>query len=696
MALLGRRSHLPLYWGERSEVLDNDISGHDVQNWLLEYYFTGEEYSLELTRMYGEAMRQRWNVDEVRHGSSPFMILRVLVSLYTREWNEQFHRMARELAEHLIDLRSVNGLTDAMHLGALYKVDRNAMTLYDYYLATGEESARQAILKAIDYQYRFDRIPPPISYQNAAAVLFTIGYRWTHKPGYLRVVNQLVASSLADPTTYAGPHLNMHPTLGMPAALGLLAEVREPPAPFPTLELAGSPETSSILFRKTAAGQPLEMELFVQTKGDGETKAEVAALGTNGPGAKLADIRLAAETMLREPRTRHLRLVVPADTPPGLYSLRIPGAERLVVQETEASQLGLVAPEGFRVRGDGVPYYFQVPQGMDALQLILSRPMEVRRPDGTAAVTAANKNIGELSIPIAGHGGVWSVVAAFPGYVRLLNVPPVVAYGLRQSLPTGAAAPMASRFTPPPAKQTFVAGRSGQALHLAGARRASFARGGKTADGYRHFPGSQGTVEFWFRPSWSTTELPVRDGQFRNLCFLQTGSHAFQYRYGEPASGQELYATVSLSLRGVLGQGADEQPVGFTGRQFFKAGQWYHLATTWQLNQGKRGTKGLFNVFVNGVPIALQGRNSPSLPAPLDGQEPFRLKETDQSIILGPVDGSIEQLRVSDAARYQEAFTPPGRLTVPDRQTRVLFLLDGNCTGSTGAGERVTLEVLPH
>jgi hypothetical protein len=240
-----------------------------------------------------------------------------------------------------------------------------------------------------------------------------------------------------------------------------------------------------------------------------------------------------------------------------------------------------------------------------------------------------------------------------------------------------------------------VAGRAGQALNLAGSRRASFARGDKAADGYRYFPASQGTVEFWFRPNWSTIELPVRSGQFRDLCFFQAGSHDLQYRYGEPASSQELFATVSLSLRGVLGRDAAQGAVGYTGRKFFKAGQWYHLAATWQLNQRKRSTQGQFNMFVDGAPVSRQDRNSPSLPVPLDGNEPFRLKETDESIVLGPMDGSIEQLRVSDVARYQEGFTPPEKITAADRHTRVLFLLDGKYTGTTAAGDTVTLEVLP-
>jgi len=593
--------HLPLYWDDESQVLVNDISGHDIQNWLLEHYFTGHEYPLELTRMFGEAMRQRWDLEAVLRGPSPFMILRVLTSLYTREWDEAFHRMAQDLVEHLIDLDSANGLTDAMRFGALYKVDRNSLALYDYYLATGYEPARQAMLKAIDYQYRFDRIPPPISCQNASALLFTVA---SQKPAYLRVVNQLVASGVEDEFTGGGPHLNMHPTLGMPAALGLLAEVRKPLPPFPLLEYTNATE-SSVLFRKTGSGQPLEMRLFVQMSGESEptsatwlkarhglpaqrsgaeeTKAEIVAIRPTGMGGKVAGVLLEAEEMLRSPLARHVRLTIPADTPDGLYTLTVPGTSRVVVQEMEAAELGILAPDGFRVRGDGVPYYFQVPKELTQLRLILSRPMEIRRPDAVAAVEASNQNIGPLSVPVEGRGGLWSFFATHPGYVRLLNVEPVVAYGRREALPVGAGARPAERFTPPPAEETFVAGRTGRALHL---------------------------------------------------------------------------------------------------------------AATWRLSLVKRGTAGEFTMFVNGLPVARCKSGSPTLPGPLSSGTLFGLKETDESVILGPLDGAIEQLRISDVVRYQEAFAPPDEIAAADDRTRVMFPFNGDYAGTTGDGETVHLEVL--
>ena len=394
---------------------------------------------------------------------------------------------------------------------------------------------------------------------------------------------------------------------------------------------------------------------------DGETKAEVAASARPVWAARSPASGWKWRRCF-EHRTRHLRLTVPADTPAGLYALAVPRTEQVIVQDTEASELGLLAPESFQVRGDGVPYFFQVPQGLAQLRLVLSRPMEVRRPDGVAVVKATNQNVGEMTVPVERHSGLWSVFATFPGYVRLLNVEPVVAYGRRQALPAGAGAQPAVRFTPPPAQQTFVTGRAGQALHLAGSRRASFPEGIDGRDGYRYFPGNQGTVEFWFRPNWSTTELPVR-GPIPGPLFFQAGSHGLQYRYGERSWSQELFATLSLSLRGV-----DEGAVGFTGRQFFRARpvvpSGRDLAAP---PRSSHGTEGEFQGLCQWGHAGLSTKtDASSLPVQLERPRHPSAPERNRRIrsFSGPWTGPIEQLStVSDVARYPgRHFTPPEQI----------------------------------
>ena len=121
-------------------------------------------------------------------------------------------------------------------------VEAGKHVLVEKPLATTEKDAREIVLAVekagrelmIDYQYRFNRVPTPITYQNAGAYLFTIAYEMTGREEYRRMVNQLVKTGLAvesvslaeeigeqepdhlERLPYRGVHLNMHPTLGMP------------------------------------------------------------------------------------------------------------------------------------------------------------------------------------------------------------------------------------------------------------------------------------------------------------------------------------------------------------------------------------------------------------------------------------------------------------------------------------------------
>jgi hypothetical protein len=156
--------HKPFYWGTDTWrythfLLNNNISGHDAMNWLMEYYMTGDEHALELAQRYAEAFKKHWDLQTAVDGSSPFIILRVITALYTHDWDARLGEMARELAHRLMVPESPNGFYEEMPYGPLYKVDRNASATFDYWWATGDELARETFLKALDYEYRFNRIP---------------------------------------------------------------------------------------------------------------------------------------------------------------------------------------------------------------------------------------------------------------------------------------------------------------------------------------------------------------------------------------------------------------------------------------------------------------------------------------------------------------------------------------------------------
>jgi hypothetical protein len=695
----------PLYWGTHSALEPaGGNTGHDIVNWLLEYYLTGDEYVMELTRIHGEAFKAHWEqtARSRERYDGIFMILRVLANLYAREWDEDFGDMARELARYVIDLDSPNGINDSIRFGSLYKVDRNLISLYFYYRETGDPLAREAFLRGIDYEYRFNRISGAFEGQAYPSFLFSVAYRWTGDPNYLRVVNASVEEHRRWPGS-VNITSQINPTMGLPAALGVLAEAAGPIAPFPVVRQYGSPPPSRIVFRKPA-DRPVTMRIHLRMSDDldedAATTAVVATHAPNGDGTPMENLEFETEAMFRtayagrsDPRRRHVSLTVPAGEPPGLYTLEFPGVEFVDVLDTDASEVSVYAPEGFRMQGASATDYFRVADNVDTLRLFLGVPTEVQRPDGSVALEADASNLGEQQIPVAGHAGVWRLSPRQSGIVRLFNTEPLFSRS-PEWLVTGAGVEPAPRFEPPSADLAFVSGRrGGQALHLPGNARLRFPRGAKTARGYEHFPGSEGTVEFWFRPNWSSADLPYAMGsRFHDRYFLRAGSHDLQYRRGQARASEPEFASLNLWAHG------RESNAGLTARFWFKAGQWHHIAATWRTADGKPGDNGRYAVYVNGEPLLPDDFGRGGVlhywPGRVTGGDLFHRREADESIAIGPLDGTIAQIRISDTVRYQSAFEPPEILPEADAQTRVQFPLDGSRLGETIGGKRISLELL--
>jgi len=721
--------HQPFPWGSGSQTLETGVSGSDLRNFSLEYYLTGDEAALEPIIEFGDAVKKTWDLQQARKSSSPFLILRLLTALYTREWDEDFREMAHDLAHLIIDMDSPNGLTNDMPYGALYKVDRNASALYDYWWATGDELAKQAFLKALDYQYRFNRVPTPIAYQNGAAYLFTIAYEMTGREEYRRMVNQLVQTGLVvenktiaeeigdqdpyalDRLPYRGVHLNMHPTLGMPTALTLLAKAEEPIPPYPMLVKPFTAERAYAVFEKPPA-KPVEVRMFFSTQRQGDVTPTVF-----GPDGEAVNAAIQVEERLTYSQTRDsttdigptefrrfsVLLTLPGEAPAGVYRIdfrrrqgyggQVRGSEEFIILHANVEKVALACPDGFWTGGGGLaagaPAFFEVPQGTDKLELFVGRPQTIYRPDGSVALEATEGNIGDISIPVQGDFGAWKVQSPYPAHLKLRNVPKVVAFGdparlvrLDQPLPEPAAPKL------PSPEEQFVAGVIGQALQLVEGRTLKFPRGDQLEDGsYQHFPANEGTIELWFRPNWSSNALTFKHRQLLHLNFVDGGSISFYYRYGQGPVTANLYSYVDLLTRGPLGKPGRETDghIGGHARHFFRAGEWGHLAATWKIGEGERGTEGTFWVFVNGEPMAATW----NYPRSLDGRQPYRLRETSETITLGCPDGCIDELRISRVVRYEGAFEPPKKALEGDADTLALFHFDGDTQGVSGPADEV-------
>ena len=130
---------------------------------------------------------------------------------------------------------------------------------------------------------------------------------------------------------------------------------------------------------------------------------------------------------------------------------------------------------------------------------------------------------------------------------------------------------------------------------------------------------------------------------------------------------------------------------GHTSQFWFEPGEWYHVAATWRLSPGEAHGEHMTALFVNGEPVEQESRHRlTGAPRELPSGE-FPLAETNERIQIGPLDGTLAQLRISDTVRYRAPFDPPGRVAQADEHTLALFPLDGGFDGFSRSGGTLAL-----
>ncbi|MBD3292610.1 MAG: hypothetical protein GF393_06770, partial [Armatimonadia bacterium] len=242
----------------------------------------------------------------------------------------------------------------------------------------------------------------------------------------------------------------------------------------------------------------------------------------------------------------------------------------------------------------------------------------------------------------------------------------------------------------PEADERFVEGVVGQALHLSGNQTLQFPRGAALdGGGYEHFPAREGTVELWFRPNWSSSDITFRHRQLHHLHFLDGDSISFYYRYGQGPVEHNLYSYVDLLTNGPLNGGPAEGHIGGHARHFMQVGEWMHYAATWSITEGDRGTEGKFAVYINGQKM----EPTWNYPRSLSGRDDYQLHEAAEQIRIGRFDGTIDELRISNVRRYDGDFAPPQDALASDDNTLALFHFDGDTEGVSGvAGDSFVAE----
>ena len=332
----------------------------------------------------------------------------------------------------------------------------------------------------------------------------------------------------------------------------------------------------------------------------------------------------------------------------------------------------------------------QVPEKAEDAAIFFEGSAQVFAPDGKP-YGAGKPQHGWVSLP-ANRPGLWSFAPVDDRLVRVRNLPPFFAV---RSAEHWFNPPIAwTRETPPPAvgnlKSEYVNGviatSDNRALQLTGRRTMRLEAGSPhpSGDGGQFLPFSQGTIEFYYRPHWSTVELEKAGP----LLTMDAKGDSWSFGQVYRPEGEEWYYTHSL-LAMFLSEGASgTRSVRNYRAALLEKERWIHVAWVWGVRHdlairvsGGVAAKAKSGVLTNLVYIDGQiGRIVPDqVPGNRPALAPMRLRTG------AGFNGDIDELRISDVMRYLGPFTPPSRdreLSV-DEHTRALFHFNGTLTGES-------------
>ena len=707
--IIGDRGGLPFFWQGKTAPYST-IDG-EIRHWLNDYYLTGDERSLDLIMLVKEGVAKTG-----KPAHSLISASRTLLTLAVLDWDDKMVEMSREFIHRTIDLKSQNGIS-TISGPAEYKDERNTYDLLEYYLETGDETVKEAWLKLLDQKYRFERRSGPISHRNYDAMTYCMAYMITGEHRWRSVAEQVLGDAIyyssvkpfgkelsrfsANPLEWKSLPPNVwneyeNPFIGFPAALKLIAEKGWSGKPASPLAVKAIPVPESMLLFGHENGRDTKLSIFIQANSE-DINPEIF-LYRDYPSMKpVQGVKKEVERRMLKKNSYHAYVTLPSEKETGLYLLSVPSGSTFTLLDATAEKAAIFSPEGFwsvartthgagaesSRPGDGRKMFFRVPKGLDNLEIFMGYPAEIKRSDGSRALANSDSNVGRFSLPVNGKAGIWCIephIRSFKGespagFYRLLNVEPVMSYGHPGLLPdeTGGR-PVNVNFSDmadyrPGDRMEFLPGTDGKGISLSGNKRLRFHRGEKVeAGGYSRFPREKGTVEFWFKPGRSILDMPLVSFQDKSFIFVQGPHIILQHAYwrrGTPGP----YSFIQSRLI------TDKGPsfLGFQSEYFPVRGQWMHLAYTWDLKENS------FSIFLNGhkmpYKVAMYGLNQPAK------QQKLSLSESEEYIILGPFDGTMDNLRISDIVRYSDNFVPGRKAPETDANTRAIFLFEGNTRG---------------
>lgn len=690
------KTKFPFYWGERRDY--SITSSTDLNQFIWLYRLTGYRRAKDAIHAFAEGLKRSWKPGQ-HLNPREIMVFRELTQCYGFTWDPALRALAEDTFDAFSDPETELLLSKNRQYGSTtYKTSTDLRGLIEGWQLFGLPKYHETAVRLARFWWSEAVGTLPVSYNNPWGFAGSFLYDETHDPAIAAALDFGLRRIPTHPATGYGASYVTAAFEGIPYAMSVVA--RQPGGPAaPWVAYRGYGFPSSVVAKK---GRTDVLDWTLRLPGrkfdpadDVRARFTLRALDiSDWTGHDLYTV------VQRSHGASSVR--VPKDAPPGAYEL-IPEAKEDVFVVAGSALPMVLHAEGYWMLPELAPpcrVYFNLPTNAADAQLFFEGKARLFDPAGRPFADPAGAR-GWVDLPDK-QPGLWCFEPAENRLVRARNFPPFFAFGNP-----------AFYFEPPiewareapergaPVTQTnsiFVAGASAgdvnRALFLSGKKTLTFPAGSLhgSGDGGQFVPRRQGTVEFFFKPSWSTLDLGPGNVSIDLAHVLTDTNSTWNLVHRIDPEGVNLNLCPRDPSHSLFGSMYLSDPgkswlrVWLT-ETLFERGQWVHIAWVW----GPKRTLGphrnkldlmTMRIFVNG-----QGRAWTIFREAGEAALPLGLP---RSLVLGPLKGAaIDELRVSDVQRYTENFTPPARdrELAADAHTRALFRFNGDLKGlSHGVG----------
>ena len=687
----------------------------------------------------------------------PYLFLRLVGSIYELEHDPVVMKFGHAVLDRLADNGGTDNILNPAYRTNFVKQLEAISAYYYYWISTADKTAQMVLLRYADFAYRFGRIDGFFNRHNGAVPMaFAIAYAERHDPSvatylahavheYGRDTRTLASEGRTEASFSASNSLSWSPEIldeqaavgiGLPLAMAVTADAMAHGTLLPVVPYVDKP----------IAAQPT---YIVFEKGTGAARIDLSVIdiGSRGFDPILSDSTGHQQSFTVLARQEHREIEAPAGQDPGnrqwsgmvesqiflslaisptlpagTYSLDLGRDVSARVLYTDLGHIEQVAPDGIVV-SPGSALFFSVPKTTSPVDLFAYRGIRVFDWSSPTATTHAELPTTKVDPSTFGtlrftpSGGPFSLVPGSDQYfnpsvtsgetfVRFLNVPPVVASGESSRLFAVDHTRFPSQLTT--SLPAAISGGSDYAPGIAGDSIILY-RSAVDVPAPAGFPLREGTIEFWMRPLWSTTDFPIDRRRIidpttvvatqmaKRIEFFSAPPFHLTYTIDLDSNGRGpryVISQLKLLITGLQhgNDATDSMVLKYPTRLYMQQGRWYHIAVTWKLD----GTASDIALFVNGREKSFEifdedleavhanmnyvGGTPPAPPASIRFGAGRPCTTTSY---CDPPGEQFDELRISTTRRYLRPlgaddadFTPPTGPFTADAQTYLLMHFD--------------------